>query len=53
MCQHPIHQVNVSRKGGCLRQILANFLRHPVLQLVNDVIHGLLNWTKKTNTSQF
>ena len=33
MCEHPTHQVNVSRKEFCERRILTNFLRHPVFSL--------------------
>ena len=31
-CENPAHQVNVFRKGVCVRRITANFVRHPVFQ---------------------
>ena len=38
MCQRPTNRVNVSRKGFCVRQNLANFLRHLLLSEVTEGI---------------
>ena len=43
MCGHPAYQVNVFRKGLCVRGIIANFFRHPVesVSLINKNVERL------------